>query len=502
MADDWREGLRRLADRVRGLPDALRQAAREKNAPLGVVAGEVRRFVLTGVGSSAAHARFLAYLLEEYLGVAARFLPLSSFAGAEQPVGPRDVLVVFSQGLSPNARLALAEPGAWKRVVLVTAAREGLDRLEARGVVIRRIPGENEFGTLVRITGPMCGYWEALRIARDLAVESRLSHSLPDVGVERVCERIARAAEGAAPATADLGWLDGEIAFVTSGGYGALVGNLGYKILEGMLRPLPPVWDLLDVAHGPFQQAFLARAAFLALARAGASREAELLGRLRAMLEPDRHRLIVLEARLPGPFAVFEHEAMLNAILLRFVEERRIDQVNWPGRGDDEPLYGIARIAEPPPRLARLTWPEVERRLAEGRRTAVVPLGSTEQHGPHLPFATDSWIAEALAERFCDRVPEAIGVPVVSVGCSPEHMDFPGTLSLRASTLEAVLLDVLQSLRRHGFERAFVFSAHGGNFEALGGSLSRLREALSPMSVVAFTDLAGLTARLHRESRA
>ncbi|MGH7818986.1 MAG: creatininase family protein, partial [Candidatus Binatia bacterium] len=93
-----------------------------------------------------------------------------------------------------------------------------------------------------------------------------------------------------------------------------------------------------------------------------------------------------------------------------------------------------------------------------------------------------------------------IHVPVVAVGCSPEHVDFPGTLTLRESTLEALLVDVLTSLRRHGFERAFVFSAHGGNFALLVESRSRLREAASPMRVGAFTDLTALTARLQRES--
>jgi creatinine amidohydrolase len=113
--------------------------------------------------------------------------------------------------------------------------------------------------------------------------------------------------------------------------------------------------------------------------------------------------------------------------------------------------------------LASLAWPELSRLLAEGVRTAVVPLGSTEQHGPHLPFATDTRIADALAARFCERVPEAVALPAIALGCADEHLGFPGTLSLRAETLAAVLRDVLRSLERAGFERALVFSAHGGN---------------------------------------
>ncbi len=95
---------------------------------------------------------------------------------------------------------------------------------------------------------------------------------------------------------------------------------------------------------------------------------------------------------------------------------RDIDQARWPGRGRDGPLYDIARptrstraaapvtAVAPRDALADLTWPELALALRAGRDTAVVPLGATEQHGPHLPFATDTWIADALAERFCARV--------------------------------------------------------------------------------------------------
>ena len=75
------------------------------------------------------------------------------------------------------------------------------------------------------------------------------------------------------------------------------------------------------------------------------------------------------------------------------------------------------------PRLGDLTWREVDA-LQPNQRTAVIALGSTEQHGPHLPCATDTWVAEALAERFCARVPEAVVAAVIPVGCSREHHEF------------------------------------------------------------------------------
>src|SRR6185436_3431045 len=257
--------------------------------------------------------------------------------------------------------------------------------------------------------------------------------------------------------------LEAPLALVTSGAYGALAANLQYKMMEGALLPMPPVWDVLHLAHGPFQQRFAGRATFLALTRPDAPAEDELLDRLAGMLAPERHVLVRLPASLPGVLALFEHEAMLNDVMLRYLEARAVDQVEWPGRGRDAPLYGLAaRPSEP--RLARATWPEL---AARPPRVAVVPLGATEQHGAHLPFATDTLVADALATRLAARLDSAVALPALPVGCSREHMGFPGTLDASAGTLASWLTDVVRSLARHGVERAIVFSAHGGNVEAL-----------------------------------
>ena len=90
--------------------------------------------------------------------------------------------------------------------------------------------------------------------------------------------------------------------------------------------------------------------------------------------------------------------------------------------------------------LAELTWPQVARALAEGATTVILPLGATEQHGPHLPLGTDTLRAEALAARLAERLP-ALVAPVLPVGCSDEHGGFAGLLSLEAETLAAVIVD-------------------------------------------------------------
>jgi creatinine amidohydrolase len=89
---------------------------------------------------------------------------------------------------------------------------------------------------------------------------------------------------------------------------------------------------------------------------------------------------------------------------------------------------------------------------------------------------------------------------VVAVGCSSEHAAFPGTLSVREETLERLLADLLAPLHAHGFRRAFLFSAHGGNVTPLRGMAARLREAAAPLEVVVFDELDALAAGQHAES--
>lgn len=127
--------------------------------------------------------------------------------------------------------------------------------------------------------------------------------------------------------------------------------------------------------------------------------------------------------------------------------------------------------------LAELAWPEVQAALENGYDTAIIPLGATEQHGPHLPAGTDTFRAEALATRLAAALDRALVAPVIPIGCSEEHRDFAGTLSLRHETLAAILVDVGDSLARQGFQRLIFLSAHGGNERALALAVEELRRA-------------------------
>jgi len=487
----WREGYESLADRIARLPELAAREAREVERPLDLGCGAAERLVTTGIGSSEAHARLLAHLVAEHTRRPARFLPASALV-TPGPEHAADALIVFSQGLSPNAELVLTHPQRWRRAVLATAVSDPgrLAPLRARGVAVVRFAGEDEYGTLVRVTGPLAGYLCALRVGRALGAPV-------DVPTDRMTSVLAAARAATDRITPAM--LAAPLALLVSGAYGDLVTNLRLKILEGMLRPLPPAWDLLHLAHGPFQQAVGGPATFLALTRPDAPHEEPLLARFEAMLDPTRHVLIRLPASLPSPLAVLEHEMQLNALLLRELEASRLDQVRWPGRGRDGPLYDLAT----PPigrRLGSCTWPDVETLVARGCRTAILPLGSTEQHGPHLPLDTDTVIGDALAERLCAAVDDAVACPTLPLGCAGEHLGFPGTLHVEPATLAAVVRDTIRALGRHGITRVFLFSAHGGNVESLRAMLPGLRVACAPLEVSAFADLDRLMGTLHAES--
>ena len=117
--------------------------------------------------------------------------------------------------------------------------------------------------------------------------------------------------------------------------------------------------------------------------------------------------------------------------------------------------------------LQRMTWPEIEAAIAGGKRRAIICAASSEQHGPHLPEATDEMLGEALAGRLARRWGDALVAPVIRPGCSEHHMAFAGSLTISPELLMSLLDSYVDSLGRHGFDRFAIFSSHGGNFPVL-----------------------------------
>ena len=124
-----------------------------------------------------------------------------------------------------------------------------------------------------------------------------------------------------------------------------------------------------------------------------------------------------------------------------------VDPPRWP-------TYGLASLKI---MLPSATSPEVK-----GKAAAVLPIGSFEQHGPSLPLTTDTLIACELARR-CAEAYDLLLLPPVCFSCSHEHGAFPGTVSVRASTLNRVVEDVAADLARQGVSKLVLMNCHGGN---------------------------------------
>jgi len=124
--------------------------------------------------------------------------------------------------------------------------------------------------------------------------------------------------------------------------------------------------------------------------------------------------------------------------------------------------------------LADEAWTDLGEYFAE-ESLALVPLGSTEQHGPHLPEGTDHRIATALATEAAERT-GYLRTPTVTVGVSPHHRQFHGTMSADPRAFRAYVESVTRSLTEHGIDRVVYVNAHGGNVDHLREVGRRLRD--------------------------
>lgn len=127
--------------------------------------------------------------------------------------------------------------------------------------------------------------------------------------------------------------------------------------------------------------------------------------------------------------------------------------------------------------IAELAYPDIQEYLKR-KDLILIPMASTEQHGPHLPLCTDSVTAEEVSRRAGEKA-DVLYTPCVWMGYSPQHMRAPGqgfgTITVRAETLTCVLYDVARSLIHHGFNRLIFVAGHGSNVKVIDPLLRRLK---------------------------
>jgi len=133
--------------------------------------------------------------------------------------------------------------------------------------------------------------------------------------------------------------------------------------------------------------------------------------------------------------------------------------------------------------MAALKWQELSttdfKKMKKDRVIAVLPLGSTEQHGPHMPVATDALVIEAVIRDVMGQLNDVDTIFLPTLWCtkSTEHINFPGTVLLTADTLMRVLHDISASVARAGFKKFVMMNSHGGNSDLLAMAAREIRGA-------------------------
>jgi len=119
--------------------------------------------------------------------------------------------------------------------------------------------------------------------------------------------------------------------------------------------------------------------------------------------------------------------------------------------------------AETEYRYNRLTWPEMNQAI-EMQKVVILPTGSTEQHGQHLPLDTDAFLVEAVCLEVGRRAPDRVLVlPPISYGLNLHHIDFPGTIHIEPEVFVAFCVNVTKSVAYHGFKKILIVNGHGSN---------------------------------------
>jgi creatinine amidohydrolase len=152
-------------------------------------------------------------------------------------------------------------------------------------------------------------------------------------------------------------------------------------------------------------------------------------------------------------------------------------------------------------RMEDMNSREIGEAIENGYTTAVFAVGSTEQHGPHLPTKTDALIGDAIAFRFAQELENALQAPTIRPGCSKHHMAFPGTISIRFSTLKSIIYDYIDSLKQSGFKTIVLLPSHGGNFTTVEEAIDELKPIHPDLKIVGYTDLKGFMSALIKFSK-
>lgn len=303
--------------------------------------------VATGTGSSEAHAKFLAEAGKPVFQGKSEFLPLSSFLEKKNLAKENtNTLVIFSQGLSPNSWFALEAAPLFRKAFLFSATDpneesqkgEVLRKFLRNGGVLIPIPMRNEYTLLIRVVGPLIGFAAGLKLLKCI---SGTTHFDPPEKMQADLDAAAKWGETSFEAVRSSILKNGRVVCLALPPWPDLLKNISFKFLEGLFLPCPTIWDPFQYSHGPFQEVrnkeiphfiFLDQSGLKSLLNSACH---ELIQKLNAP-----HQTFVSQNTFP--WGILEMEVAMNSFLQEAIPSLNINQVEWPGKGEDGPLYSFS----------------------------------------------------------------------------------------------------------------------------------------------------------------
>jgi len=140
-------------------------------------------------------------------------------------------------------------------------------------------------------------------------------------------------------------------------------------------------------------------------------------------------------------------------------------------------------------KFGNMTWTAIKEAAdANPNPRIILPVGSLEQHGPHLPLNTDSIIAEYVADKVSNKL-SSILFPTISIGYSLEHSGFPGTISFTSQTFSSIIAEITEDLYKSGFRTLIAINGHGGNRPILDSCITLIKHSHPDLRLYSFTTL-------------
>ena len=347
-----------IEQRLAQIPSLLLNMLKQDSAPLSPAILAAHSFTVTGIGSSEAHARYLTLLLNLHTNRQAIFVGFTAFTTTPMTNTSHSdqIMILFSQGLSPNAQMVLKYGDKYfSHVLLFTSLNnEQLARkcpwIQSSKVETIQFPLYDEYTTLIRVIGPACGFLAGILFIQKLSNKNFIQSDRLQEASLITSQTFSRSLlRQAMLDDRDQQFSHGPFYLILSSPLIDVSQNIAYKFVEGLYWSAPTVCDYLQFAHGPYQQLrSLAnrQSAIVCIVDQSNQLDAALERRLRQMVErqDEEHRRInvytlPLYSSSSIIYSIFETEMQFNQLVYDVMCARRCDQINWPGKGEDQPLY-------------------------------------------------------------------------------------------------------------------------------------------------------------------